>query len=185
MEPKIDPASVKGWGIDADPDNDPTYPMRQREQGDGKKDDSCQRPAQPQSVEVLHSNERPNLTSAFGTSAPPSGLSGVIRRRTFRHSESTYSHWLPLMLADRIGIVEGLVDDLLHGHVPKTFLPKRAGPSTGSTTARACSPGSRSAPRWSRPRRSGCGGRGGAKAPAGRRDFPRARHADRGSLRAA
>ncbi len=24
----IDPKSVPGWGIDADPDNDPTYPMK-------------------------------------------------------------------------------------------------------------------------------------------------------------
>ncbi len=73
---------------------------------------------------MLHSNERPNLTAVFGTSTPPSGLSGMIRRRAFRHSESTYSHWLPLMLADRIGIVEGLFDDLRHGHVPNVFAEK-------------------------------------------------------------
>jgi hypothetical protein len=26
----IDPKQIKGWGIDADPKNDPTYPMRAR-----------------------------------------------------------------------------------------------------------------------------------------------------------
>ncbi len=73
---------------------------------------------------MLHSNERPNLTAVFGTSTPPAGLSGMLRRRAFRYSESSYSHWLPLMLADRIGMVEGLFDDLRHGHVPNVFAEK-------------------------------------------------------------
>ena len=51
-------------------------------------------------AEVLHSNERPNISAAFGTSTPPSGLSGALRRFAFRYSESSYAHWLPLMLAD-------------------------------------------------------------------------------------
>ncbi len=49
---------------------------------------------QPVNVEVLHSNERPHLTAVFGTSSPPSGLSGSIRRFAFRYSESSYGHWL-------------------------------------------------------------------------------------------
>jgi hypothetical protein len=78
-------------------------------------------PQQPITVEVLHSNERPDLTSVFGTSAPPSGPSGAIRRIAFRYSESSYGHWLPLVLADRVGVVEGILDDFRHGHVPNVF----------------------------------------------------------------
>jgi len=38
---------------------------------------SWQRPQQqPLTVEVMHSNERPDVTSVFGTSTPPSGPSG-------------------------------------------------------------------------------------------------------------
>jgi len=69
-------------------------------------------------VEVLHSNERPDLTAVFGTSVPPSGLSGKIRRYAFKYSESSYGHWLPLLLADRVNVVEGLIDDIKKGHFP-------------------------------------------------------------------
>ncbi|MDQ3911884.1 MAG: hypothetical protein M3305_08980, partial [Actinomycetota bacterium] len=75
-------------------------------------------PQQPITTEILHSNERPNVTSVFGTSTPPSGLSGVIRRIAFRYSESSYGHWLPLMLADRVSVVEGVLGDLKQGRVP-------------------------------------------------------------------
>ena len=30
----IDPAQVLGWGIDADPRNDPTYPIKNRNNGE-------------------------------------------------------------------------------------------------------------------------------------------------------
>jgi hypothetical protein len=117
----IDPSQVKGWGVDANPKNDPTYPMKNRNNGEHA-GYSWERPTQqPQSVEILHSNERPNVTAAFGTSTPPSGLSGMIRRFAFNYSENSYGHWLPLMLADRVGVVEGVVDDLARGHVPNIF----------------------------------------------------------------
>jgi hypothetical protein len=75
-------------------------------------------PQQSDDVEILHSNERPNLSATFGTSTPPAGLSGIIRRFAFQYSESSYAHWLPLMLADRVGVVEGILGDLVHGHIP-------------------------------------------------------------------
>lgn len=118
---KIDPAQVRGWGIDADPKNDPTYPIKKRNNGEHE-GYSWERPdQQPIDVEILHSNERPNVSATFGTATPPSGISGMIRRRAFDYSENSYAHWLPLMLADRVGVVEGVVDDLAHGHVPNVF----------------------------------------------------------------
>jgi hypothetical protein len=117
----IDASQVKGWGIDADPKNDPTYPMKKRNNGEHA-GYTWERPAQqPIDVEVLHSNERPNISATYGTSTPPSGLSGMIRRRAFDYSENSYAHWLPLMLADRIGVVEGVLDDVAGGHVPNIF----------------------------------------------------------------
>lgn len=115
---RIDPKQVKGWGVDADPKNDPTYPMKKRNDGEHQ-GYTWERPAQqPLNVEVLHSNERPNYSATFGTSTPPSGLSGMIRRAAFKYSESSYGHWVPLMLADRIGVVEGVVGDVAHGRIP-------------------------------------------------------------------
>jgi len=122
MEHKAkDRSQIKGWGVDADPKNDPTYPMKLRNDGEHA-GYSWERPQQqPPTVEVLHSNERADLTSVFGTSTPPSGLSGVLRRLAFGYSESSYGHWLPLMLADRVSVVEGVLGDLKHGHVPNIF----------------------------------------------------------------
>ena len=86
---------------------------------------SWQRPTQqPVNIEILHSNERPNVTSVFGTSTPPAGLSGMIRRFAFRYSESSYGHWLPLMAADRIGIVEGVLHDLTRAKLPNVFVER-------------------------------------------------------------
>jgi len=119
-----DYSHIKGWGIDADPKNDPTYPMKHRT-NEEHKGFSWERPTQQQSdLEVLHSIERPNLTAVFGTSAPPSGLSGMIRRFAFKYSENSYLHWLPLIVADRVNVVEGIVDDLKKGHVPNIFAEK-------------------------------------------------------------
>src|SRR5919107_760792 len=116
-----DPSQIKGRSVDADPKNDPTYPMKHRTDGEHA-GYAWERPQQqPISVEVLHSNERPDVTTVFGTSTPPSGPSGAIRRLAFRYSESSYGHWLPLMLADRISVVEGVVGDLKQGHVPNVL----------------------------------------------------------------
>lgn len=116
--------NIKGWGIDADPKNDPTYPMKKRTD-DEHKGYSWDRPTQqPINIEVLHSNERPNVTAVFGTSAPPGGLSGMIRRYAFKHGEGSFAHWIPLIVADRVDAVEGILDDLMHGHIPNYFAEK-------------------------------------------------------------
>ena len=118
---EADHPDIKGWGSDANPQNDPTYPIKKRT-NDEHKGYSWERPAQQAvTVEVLHSNERPNLTSVFGTSSPPKGLSGKIRRYAFKYSESSYGHWLPLMLADRVNVLEGIIDDLKRGYIPNFF----------------------------------------------------------------
>jgi hypothetical protein len=78
-----------------------------------------QRPTlQGQQVEVLRSTEHKRRPAVYGTSTPPSGLSGAIRRQAFRKSEGKWSHWLMLLAADRINVVEGIGNDLLRGRVP-------------------------------------------------------------------
>jgi hypothetical protein len=109
---------IKGWGVDIDPDNEPTYPMKNWTGADHQRLE-YQRPTLQQSdTEVLHSNERPGLTAVFGTPQPPKGLSGAVRRLSFRYSEGKWWHWLGLILADRINMVEGIVDDIRGGKLP-------------------------------------------------------------------
>lgn len=114
----VDTSKIPGWGVDADPKNNPTYPIRHIED---QKDRGLTwtRPSQqiPQ-VEVLRSIEHNRLPAVIGTSTPPSALSGAIRRYAFRRSESDWWHWLLLMGADRINVVEGVVEDLTRGKLP-------------------------------------------------------------------
>ena len=114
---------IKGWGIDADPENDPTYSLQQR--NNVEHDTSGNRPVQqPQDYEILRSVERPGGTAVHGTSVPPSGLSGMVRRFAFKFGEGRLRHWLPLILADRINAVEGIVDDVRRGRLPNVFAEK-------------------------------------------------------------
>ncbi|PJJ60199.1 hypothetical protein [Hymenobacter chitinivorans] len=120
----IDPKQIPGWGVDADPKNDPTYPMRAR-MNVTQDPDSKHRPTlQPLEVEKLRSIERPNVSAVYGTTVPPMGLSGAIRRLAFKYSENRYRHWLPLIVADRVQVVEGILDDLVHGTVPNIWAEK-------------------------------------------------------------
>ncbi len=114
----IDPMNVVGWGVDADPKNDPTYPYRNRSNDEGLTNRWERPPLQGSEVEILQSIEHVRRPAVFGTSAPPSGLSGLMRRAAFRWSESNWLHWLILMGADRVNVVEGVVEDLARARIP-------------------------------------------------------------------
>jgi len=116
--------NIPGWGMDADPENEPTYPMKNYTGDDHNRLNYERSVQQPKTVEILMSNERPEMTRVFGTSTPPSGLSGMIRRYAFKHSEDRYRHWLPLLLADRINVYEGLLEDLGKGKIPNIIAEK-------------------------------------------------------------
>ena len=120
----VDVSSIVGWGVDANPQNDPTYSYRDRSADDHRGEWS--RPSQQRSdVELLKSNEHKRLPAVFGTSSPPRWVSGSMRRLAFRYTESNWAHWLLLMGADRVNMVEGLVEDLARAKVPN--IPKEIG----------------------------------------------------------
>lgn len=111
---------IQGWGADLDRKNRPGVPMERTPprfinvpQG--------QIVPQEQHVEVLVSTERPGRTPLFGSVQPPSGLSGAIRRLAFKSSENDVRHWLLLLLADRVNMVEGIGQDLAQGRVPNVL----------------------------------------------------------------
>lgn len=116
-----DHSHIKGWGVDRDPENDPTYPIKHRtdEEIEGYTWDRPEQ--QPVNIEVLKSVERPNIPAVFGTAQPPEGLSGAIRRLAFKYSESSYGRWLPLVMADRINVFEGYIEDFKNGIFPNVF----------------------------------------------------------------
>jgi hypothetical protein len=118
--PREDLQRIPGWGSDLDHKNRPAIPMERTPprfihvpQG--------QPVQQAQTVEVFCSPERPGITPIFGTAQPPKWLSGAIRRLAYKLPENDLRHWLMLIAADRVNMVEGIVDDLRHGHVPNVL----------------------------------------------------------------
>jgi len=115
---------IPGWGMDADPDNDPTYPMKHSTGADHQRLNYPKAPQQRQDIEILRSIERPDITRVFGTSTPPTGLSGAVRRYAYKFSEATATHWMALILADRINVVEGKINDLKNGIMPNPWIER-------------------------------------------------------------
>jgi hypothetical protein len=111
---------IPGWGADLDEANRPAYPKeRLPARPIGVHWDQPEQ--QETDVEILCSSERDGITPIFGTTVPPSGVSGAVRRLAFKFSENDVRHWMLLLFADRTNMLEGVFDDLGHGHVPNLW----------------------------------------------------------------
>ena len=98
-------ARIPGWGADLDPADRPAVPrMRFDPSATGAHWDLPEQ--QPERRPRERSIEHARLTPVFGTSTPPRGLSGVVRRFAYRYSEGRAAHWLLLLGADRVDAVE-------------------------------------------------------------------------------
>lgn len=54
----------------------------------------------------LHRVGLPRLTPVFGTAQPPRGLSGVMRRFAYTFPDHRARHWMLLLAADRVDVLE-------------------------------------------------------------------------------
>jgi hypothetical protein len=99
-------ARIPGWGADLDPANRPSVPRERFDpSATGAHWDFPER--QPEEWPRERSIEHKFLTPVFGTSMPPKGLSGVLRRYSYRRfSEGRAAHWLILIAADRVDAIE-------------------------------------------------------------------------------
>ena len=95
-------ARIPGWGVDSDPRDRPSVPRLQFDpQRAGAHWDEPER--QPERWPRERSIEHADLTPVFGTSCPPHGVSGAMRRLSYRrYSEARAAHWLLLLAADRV-----------------------------------------------------------------------------------
>jgi hypothetical protein len=102
-------ARIPGWGVDLDPADRPSVPrLRPEPGGTGAHWDLPEQ--QPETWPRERSIEHARLTPVFGTSCPPRGASGAIRRYAYaRFSEGRAAHWLLLIAADRVDAVESHV----------------------------------------------------------------------------
>jgi len=95
-------ARIPGWGVDLDPKDRPSVPKLQyRPDETGARWDFPER--QPELAPRERSIEHKFLPPVFGTTCPPTGISGLIRRRAYeKYSEGRAAHWLLLIAADRV-----------------------------------------------------------------------------------
>ncbi|UXM92466.1 hypothetical protein [Paenarthrobacter sp. JL.01a] len=93
-------ARIPGWGADLDPADRPSYPREQPGIETGAHWDFPER--QPEKWPRERSVEHAFLPPVFGTSTPPAGVSGVIRKYAYKYSEGRAAHWLLLVAADRV-----------------------------------------------------------------------------------
>ena len=106
-------ARIPGWGVDLDPKDRPSVPRLQfHDDLTGARWEFPER--QPEKWPRERSIEHEMLTPVFGTSCPPKGLSGAMRRYAYqRHSEAKAAHWLILLLADRVDAKEAALRSFL------------------------------------------------------------------------
>ncbi|HKU09860.1 hypothetical protein [Sinomonas sp.] len=93
-------SQIPGWGADLDPADRPSYPREQPGIETGAHWDFPER--QPEKWPRERSVEHAFLPPVFGTSTPPAGVSGAIRKHAYKYSEGRAAHWLLLVAADRI-----------------------------------------------------------------------------------
>src|SRR3954451_15120581 len=109
-------ARIPGWGVDLDPRDRPAVPRMQHDAySDGAPwvipERQEERSPRERSIEHLM------LPPVFGTSCPLKGLSGVIRRFSYRrYSEGRAAHWLLLLAADRVDALESHLRSFLTLH---------------------------------------------------------------------
>ncbi len=120
-------ARIPGWGADLDPKDRPSVPkLRWQEDRSGAHWDFPER--QPEKWPRERSIEHKFLTPVFGTSCPPRGLSGAIRRYSYRtYSEGRAAHWLLLLAADRV--------DAWESHLRSFVTPRPDNPVTETGVA--------------------------------------------------
>jgi hypothetical protein len=107
-------ARIPGWGVDLNYADRPAVPMEDYDPGATNANwDFPER--QPQKWPREMSPEHGILPPVFGTAQPPRGISGAIRRYAYTFSEGRASHWLLLLAADRVDVLESSLESALKG----------------------------------------------------------------------
>ena len=99
-------ARIPGWGVDLDPKDRPSVPRERFDPNlNGAHWNFPER--QPEKWPRERSIEHEFLPPVFGTSCPPKGVSGAMRKYAYqRFSEARAAHWLILLAADRVDALE-------------------------------------------------------------------------------
>ncbi len=117
---KIDDPS---WGTDLVRERRPGIPKEKNNENgsSGRRAHWVEPPPQFARVKINKTVERPHITPVFGTTCPPRWVSGMIRDYAYGFSEDKIRHWMLLLLADRIEMLEVFIADLFNGKMPQVL----------------------------------------------------------------
>lgn len=105
---------IPGWGVDLNYRDRPAVPQERFDPSmTGAHWHFPER--QPERRPRERSPEHKFLTPVFGTACPPRGLSGIFRKYAYTLGEGKSSHWLLLLAADRVDVLESAVESALRG----------------------------------------------------------------------
>lgn len=94
------------FAVDAAPERRPGVPMERERPAPVGNAHWLAPERQTDPGTVLKRTTLDALTPVFGTAVPPRGISGMMRRAAYRIPEHHTSHWLALLLADRVDALE-------------------------------------------------------------------------------
>jgi len=103
----MNPTEIKGYGVDADPANRPGVP---KESPPSPAPNA--RPPRPQQTPNAVFRRIPpgaRIPPVYGTAQPPRGISGALRDFAYQYPAHKARHWLVLMFADRVDVLEHTV----------------------------------------------------------------------------
>lgn len=97
-------SDIPGHGYDASPTRRPGVPMERppEDLSDLPSHVECQ----VSEVTILRHPGQRVLPPVYGSAQPPKALSGLLRRWAYRQPTHEAKHWLTLMAADRIDVLE-------------------------------------------------------------------------------
>ncbi|MBX3229252.1 MAG: hypothetical protein KIT84_18475 [Labilithrix sp.] len=118
VEKQMQIAPIPGAGVDGSQEARPGVPMEKEtpEPAGNAHWLTPQRMPDPGWIQKRAGLEE--LTPVFGTTVPPRGLSGLMRRAAYRIPEHFTSHWLVLLAADRVDVLEDRLKTILPFVVP-------------------------------------------------------------------
>lgn len=89
------------WGVDLDPSRRPGVPMmREPQPWPNTRFPPERQPGAPASP--MHGRPNKTMPPVFGTAVPLKGVSGAIRKYAYSLPDHYPSHWLLMMLGDRV-----------------------------------------------------------------------------------
>ena len=118
--------SINGWGAYLDPADRQMIPRELPSDVETVRGNVGARQVPKEKVHL--SIEHPDLTPVFGNSCPPHGLSGMLRDYAYQFGEASNRHWMTLILADRVDMVEHLFGDALRGR-PDNYIAEKGWPA--------------------------------------------------------